>query len=258
MADEKKGGLRVWWVVLGLLLLLGSVLLFIYWVWPELLSSVAHSWAGDQLLQENAVLSQKLNETQIQNEQLSSEVWQLRGSKLFWTLFWVGLLLGVVGLIMWYLYKKGSRGLELEEAEKLFLPKARERYGFPESKYGVVKTGRSFDRVKDQGAVKDERMFFLEFAFHDRFGPGYVKGSRPSSFRVVSVALLNYSWKVNQQWYPRLRIELAIMEAHKAELWGFALQKMRQGDDLRNALEVTKNIEELRAAFKDESAEVEA
>ena len=246
--------------ILGVAFILGVIAL-VRIVYPESLDGFFGS-RDEQLVAENARLQAALDEARAQLSESRGESGELRGelflekSKRFaWAIF-LGIV--VVGAFLIWLLVKGwgaRRGLTMAEAQRKYDPIAREMYGFPKEQYPVVKCRRkSVERVKREGGGVDreERMFWLEFEFLE---PGdlnrYVKGTAEPFLRnTVTVAILNMTDEVNQQWFPFLSMGKAIKESHGLELWGFALQKSRIEEDLLAAVETVRTTGEIKEAYE--------
>lgn len=251
-------------VVLVLVVLAGLVAI-VRIVNPELLYPITGDPTEEAIRQniklegEVSNLTSELNATHAEIGALRAELRreQLRGFK--WPVL-IGIL--IVGAVIVYFLWRGlreSRLLTIKAAEKKYIPEARERYGYSEDEYPMVKRRpKAIERVKRKSSIdKDERMFFLEFEFIKRGRENaYIKGvRRPRRENVITVALLNGSDEVNQQWYPFTSLPEAMREAHEVELWGFALQKTRQEDDELAALQAGSNTRERKAQYQDPAEE---
>jgi hypothetical protein len=262
MAREQQRSGTKYVVIFSLVVLLvaaGFVLVKV--VYPEALQNFATGFANQTLVEENQALTGQLNETQAalvttqdERDRLSWQLRQEQAKRFLWPILIALLLLGILFAYLWVRYKRTHQGLTLREAEVLFLPRVRKKFGFSEMEFpGFPKiTPWSNERVGKQGNEKDEAYFFIEYEFYPKHGQGYVRGLRSSKRNVVTVSLLNYRYEFYHRMINGQRLDDAIEYAHRMELWGFHLQKSQREDDINKLIQDAQSIKEIKKAVADE------
>lgn len=183
-----------------------------------------------------------------------------RAKRYAWPLLIGVIIVGLVALWLLWKWLSGKRGLTMEEARRKYEPRVRTKYAFDQTRYPYAPVVRmkSIERVKRKDVTDpDAFMYFFEFFFcdeHDksRYIKGHVKPPRPL---VVTVAVLNINDEYRQQWYPFMRMDEAMSEAHRIELWGFAMQKTKTEDDVLAALQNSKSVDEVKKEYQVEGDE---
>ncbi len=261
MAKVTKSGwnpvLVVLFFVFCILVIAGAIML-VRVLMPETYASVfGDSGVNESLVHKNKQLQLQLNQTQSELGSAKAEILGIKSQKVAWGLaIGIGVALIIIFLLWYYLVQKPKLGLKIDEAWDKFKPRARRKYGFSESHFPQAKPRQyAVERIKHKsGEQENEFMYFLEYEFHrDGEENQYVHGLKAPEDRVVTVAITNKTYEYRQQWFPFLRLEQAIEEAHRNELWGFALQKSKMEEDVLEVLQSAKSLNEAKESFQSEN-----
>lgn len=173
----------------------------------------------------------------------------------------IGIIVLLALLIFIVVRRRQHPELDLDAAIDYEKPRARERAGFPEDYFPMVKvTARSFERLKGQAGVEtNEYMYFIEYQFL-RAGKenAYHHGLHGHASTVVTVALTSKTYRFREQWYDWTKIKQAIEETHRAELWGFSLQKTKIVEGFTDALDKVRSFNELQREYAPSDASAES
>jgi NADH:ubiquinone oxidoreductase subunit 5 (subunit L)/multisubunit Na+/H+ antiporter MnhA subunit len=236
--------------ILAILLIAGCVLAF-KWLAPEQWNKFFPK-SDAQLQSELDTTKSQLNATQTELGQTKAELLAEQSKHIAWGLV-IGIVIAAILVILfWYFFVQArENALTVEQFRDKFIPIVRERMGFPVGVYPYHKfLHKTFERKERKKSDKDsinELMYFGEFSFYAFEDENlFIHGTHAPLDNTVTVSILNKSWKYSQQWYEYTHLDDAILQASKQEQRGQALQKTRLKDDVLEALETSKSVQQLK------------
>lgn len=258
--ETKKSGTNAGTVII--LVFLGMIMLVLLMallnaLFPGVLRDI---FKPDQsLVKENQQLQSQLNETQVALGDTKAALAAERQKNVSATAGIVLIILVVILLLLYLVFwKNKGTSLTLDQAIAREIPRARRFFAFNIEHWPSYPKviGRTVERVKNKPGAEGENefLYYIEMEFIGKKSQ-YHQGIEGGAERVVTVAVASRSYLYREAWYPWLRINQAIEQSHKHDMWGYSAQKTKQDEDILDALGTAKSLKEAKEAYADDGVE---